>query len=165
MIEKISIDSIPTPDNSGASNTQKSEAEKTLLVQAESPIGMGQVVNGLVAESSSGLNRQSSIFVGAFLDRELKKLEAVEKELRAILPENAVLKEQNKNLQKNNRIGAILNVISTLLFSVGIGILVSIIVSAETNTSISQAVIGGTFIFFGFLLSCIVIFTSLRGSE
>lgn len=155
---------IPQPDTSGAANTQVAAQGEVLPPQPDSPMSMntmGEFVHGLASDGGGRIGNQGAVM----LSIEMKRLEADSAELREISPKYAVLEEQNKNLRRNKKLGAILNIISTLLFGIGIGILTNVIVSDDVVINTGQAITAGAFIFFGLLLSGVVIFTSLWGSD
>lgn len=154
---------IPRPDNSGSSNTQKAGQNKSLVtIEAESQIGMGKVVSGLAAESNTGLNRQASVMAGAYLTNQVQKLEIAEREVKVLLPENAVLKAENKNLKSDRKRAALLNIVGVALMSLGTAALVGALF-AGLNLSVVTA--GLIAIFFGFLIQAVVIISSFSGSD
>jgi len=154
---------IPTPDNSGSSNTQKAGQNKPLVtIEAESQIGMGKVVSGLAAESNTGLNRQASVMAGAYLTNQVQKLEIAEREVKVLLPENAVLKAENKNLKFNRKRAALFNIVGVALMSLGTAALVGALFAGLNLNVVTAGLIA---IFFGFLIQAIVIISSFSGSD
>ncbi|MFN8693685.1 MAG: hypothetical protein ACK5XX_04695 [Holosporales bacterium] len=148
------IDNIPTPDTSGAENTQRVEQ---FSPKPDSPMGMGNVAYGLAADSGNGLNRQAAIIVTTDYVNLRNRLDKKEQRLEEVLPRLAVLEAENKNLRKQRKIGAITNFLGVLLISFGTSILASVFFTSVTQ---GVQVVGGIFTVIGILLHAITIFTS-----
>ncbi len=85
-------------------------------------MSMGQVINGLAAESG-GFNKPSRQLIAASWTEDRKAYSEAEAQLKILLPENARLKERVENLQTSGKSAAIINLLGLLVLTIGATIL------------------------------------------
>lgn len=116
------IHQIPQPDKSGAIENQTAAPRNHVIINPESPMGMGQAISGLAAEAG-GFNKSARQLIAASWSEDRKAYNEAEEQLKKLLPENSMLKERVANLQTERKSAVIINLLGVIVLTIGATIL------------------------------------------